>query len=59
LNQCTTPPEPSRLYDTAELDNYKPRVVDVGAPDEILNLDHEVATLLGANDRSEIGAPTA
>jgi hypothetical protein len=57
--QRTTGPGPSRPYDTAELDNYKPRVVHVGAHNEILNLDHEVATLLGANDRSEIGAPTA
>lgn len=35
-------------YDPDELDNYNPRVVHVGVHNEILNLDHEVATLLGA-----------
>jgi aspartate 1-decarboxylase len=35
-------------YDPDELENYNPRVVHVGARNEILNIDSEVATLLGA-----------
>jgi aspartate 1-decarboxylase len=35
-------------YDPDELQNYSPRVVHVGARNEILNIDREVATLLGA-----------
>ena len=33
-------------YDPDELANYNPRVVHVGADNEIINLDREVATLL-------------
>ena len=36
-------------YDPDELDNYSPRVVHVDARNEILNIDREVATLLGAS----------
>ena len=36
-------------YEPDELDNYSPRVVHVGARNEILNIDREVATLLGAS----------
>jgi aspartate 1-decarboxylase len=36
-------------YDPDELDNYSPRVVHVGAHNEILAVDSEVATLLGAS----------
>jgi aspartate 1-decarboxylase len=35
-------------YDPDELDNYNPRVVHVGAHNEIIDIDNEVATLLGA-----------
>ena len=35
-------------YDADELENYEPRVVHVGAHNEILNVDREVATLLAA-----------
>jgi aspartate 1-decarboxylase len=35
-------------YDPDDLEQYQPRVVHVGAHNEILNIDHEVATLLGA-----------
>ncbi len=35
-------------YDPDELENYEPRVVHVSAHNEILQVDHEVATLLGA-----------
>jgi aspartate 1-decarboxylase len=35
-------------YDADELQNYEPRVVHVGAHNEILNVDREVATLLAA-----------
>lgn len=35
-------------YDPDELENYSPRVVHVGARNEILDIDREVATLLGA-----------
>jgi hypothetical protein len=36
-------------YDPDELDNYSPRVVHLDARNEILNIDREVATLLGAS----------
>jgi aspartate 1-decarboxylase len=36
-------------YDTADLTQYTPRVVHVGANNEIRNIDSEVATLLGAS----------
>jgi aspartate 1-decarboxylase len=36
-------------YDPDELQNYRPRVVHVGANNEILSVDSEVATLLGAS----------
>jgi len=35
-------------YDPDELQNYQPRVVHVGADNEIINVDREVATLLSA-----------
>jgi aspartate 1-decarboxylase len=35
-------------YDPDELDNYKPRVVHVDAHNQILNVDREVAALLGS-----------
>ncbi len=35
-------------YDPDDLDHYDPRVVHVGAHNEILTVDHEVATLLAA-----------
>jgi aspartate 1-decarboxylase len=35
-------------YDPDELENYDPRVVHVGANNEIIDVDNEVATLLGA-----------
>jgi aspartate 1-decarboxylase len=35
-------------YDPDELQNYIPRVVHVGTDNEIINVDREVATLLGA-----------
>jgi aspartate 1-decarboxylase len=35
-------------YDPDDLEHYQPRVVHVGAHNEILNIDQEVATLLGA-----------
>jgi aspartate 1-decarboxylase len=34
-------------YDPDELDNYEPRVVHVNAHNQIINVDREVATLLG------------
>jgi aspartate 1-decarboxylase len=36
-------------YDPDELDNYRPRVVHVGAHNEILAVDDEVAILLGTS----------
>jgi aspartate 1-decarboxylase len=36
-------------YDLADLTQYIPRVVHVGANNEIRNIDSEVATLLGAS----------
>jgi aspartate 1-decarboxylase len=35
-------------YDPDELLNYHPRVVHVGASNQIVSVDHEVATLIGA-----------
>jgi aspartate 1-decarboxylase len=35
-------------YDSHELQNYEPRVVHVDADNQIINVDREVATLLGA-----------
>jgi aspartate 1-decarboxylase len=35
-------------YDADELQNYEPRVVHVDADNQIINVDREVATLLGA-----------
>jgi aspartate 1-decarboxylase len=35
-------------YDPDELQSYNPRVVHVGSDNEIINVDREVATLLGA-----------
>jgi aspartate 1-decarboxylase len=35
-------------YDSEDLEHYNPRVVHVGANNEILTIDHQVATLLGA-----------
>jgi aspartate 1-decarboxylase len=35
-------------YDPDELQNYEPRVVHVDADNQIINVDREVATLLGA-----------
>jgi len=35
------------IYDPEDLEHYVPRVVHVGAHNEILAVDHEVATLLG------------
>jgi len=37
------------VYDPDELENYHPRVVHVDANNEILSVDQEVATLLGAS----------
>jgi aspartate 1-decarboxylase len=34
-------------YDPDELENYEPRVVHVDAGNQIINVDREVATLLG------------
>ena len=36
-------------YDPDELQNYRPRVVHVGANNEIVSVDDDVATLLGAS----------
>jgi aspartate 1-decarboxylase len=46
-------------YDPDELQNYKPCVVHVDARNQIINVDHEVASLLGATDGLAIGAPAA
>jgi aspartate 1-decarboxylase len=37
-------------YDREELETYVPRVVHVSPGNEILNVDHEVATLLASTD---------
>ncbi len=44
------------IYDPDELQNYNPRVVHVGKRNEILQVDREVATLLGAADAGVVGA---
>ncbi len=44
------------VYDPDELQNYHPRVVHVGADNQILQVDREVATLLGAADDRVVGA---
>jgi aspartate 1-decarboxylase len=43
-------------YAPDELENYNPRVVHVGAHNEIRSVDHELATLLGATDGCVGGA---
>jgi aspartate 1-decarboxylase len=43
-------------YDREELGTYVPRVVHVTPGNEILNIDHEVATLLAGTDGSAVGA---
>jgi aspartate 1-decarboxylase len=35
------------IYDPEDLEHYDPRVVHVSSGNEILAVDHEVATLLG------------
>jgi aspartate 1-decarboxylase len=37
----------SARYDPDELDNYEPRVIHVNASNQIIDVDREVATLLG------------
>ncbi len=44
-------------YDAEELADYVPRVVHVDASNAILNIDHEVATLLASTDRAAVGTP--
>jgi aspartate 1-decarboxylase len=46
-------------YDPDDLEHYKPRVVHVDAHNEILQVDQEVAALLGASDHFVVGAPAA
>jgi aspartate 1-decarboxylase len=36
-------------YDPEDLEHYDPRVVHVGAENEVIQVDREVATLLGAS----------
>jgi aspartate 1-decarboxylase len=43
-------------YDPDDLEHYNPRVVHVGVDNRILNIDNEVATLLGATNDSHWGA---
>jgi aspartate 1-decarboxylase len=43
-------------YDAEELESYVPRVVHVTPGNEILNVDHEVATLLASTDGAAVGA---
>ena len=43
-------------YDPDELENYTPRVVHVDVHNHILQVDSEVATLLGAADDRAVGA---
>ncbi|HEY2159874.1 MAG TPA: aspartate 1-decarboxylase [Solirubrobacteraceae bacterium] len=43
-------------YDADELEDYVPRVVHVTPGNEILNVDHEVATLLASADGETAGA---
>jgi aspartate 1-decarboxylase len=46
-------------YDPDDLEHYKPRVVHVDAHNEILQVDQEVAALLGASNHFVVGAPAA
>jgi aspartate 1-decarboxylase len=46
-------------YDPEDLEHYTPRVVHVGASNDIHNIDSEVATLLGATADFVSGAPIA
>ena len=46
-------------YDRADLEHYEPRVVHVDAHNEILQVDQEVAALLGASNHFAVGAPAA
>ncbi len=43
-------------YETEELEHYVPKVVHVTPGNEILNVDHEVATLLTETDGASVGA---
>jgi aspartate 1-decarboxylase len=43
-------------YDPDDLEHYHPRVVHVNAHNEILQVDSEVASLLGASTGSAVGA---
>jgi aspartate 1-decarboxylase len=43
-------------YDSQELSSYVPRVVHVTPGNEILNVDHEVATLLASTGENPVGA---
>ena len=40
-------------YDPDDLEHYRPRVVHVGVDNQILDIDSEVATLLGAASTSD------
>src|SRR5947209_17050468 len=42
-------------YDSEELSSYVPQVVHVTPGNEILNVDHEVATLLAGTGESTVG----
>jgi aspartate 1-decarboxylase len=46
-------------YDPDDLEHYKPCVVHVNTHNEILNVDQEVATLLGAPTAIDGGVPAA
>ena len=46
-------------YDPDDLEHYDPRVVHVDAHNEILQVDREVATLLGATNACTVGAAAA
>jgi aspartate 1-decarboxylase len=46
-------------YDPDDLEHYKPRVVHVDAHNEILQVDQEVAALLGPSNHFVVGAPAA
>lgn len=46
-------------YDPDDLEHYDPRVVHVDAHNEILQVDREVATLLGATNGCTVGAAAA
>jgi aspartate 1-decarboxylase len=43
-------------YDSEELSSYAPRIVHVTPGNEILNVDHDVATLLARADGPAVGA---